>query len=126
MRAFRKLDQLKNSDQFAHWLVGIARRMAIDWQRRSVAKNNLKMEPFFDHHIRRTDDSLPIRLEELHQAISELPEREQLAIHVHYLTEQPATYAQEILQLSTSGFYKLLDRARKNLANKMTSKEGIT
>jgi DNA-directed RNA polymerase specialized sigma24 family protein len=66
-----------------------------------------------------------VPLEELYQAIARLPQREQLAIHIHYLTEQPASCAQEILKLSSSGFYKLLDRARKNLASKMASEEGI-
>ncbi len=130
LRAFRKLDQLNNAEQFGHWLVKITRRMASDWQRRHAAKNNPPMEPFFDHYAINTegtnaDDPLLARLEDLHQALSELSERERLAIHIHYLTEQPAACAQEVLKLSTSGFYKLLDRARKNLASKMSSKQGV-
>ncbi|QEG34052.1 RNA polymerase sigma factor [Bythopirellula goksoeyrii] len=125
LRAFHKLEQLQHADQFGSWLVEIARRMTIDWHRRNNAINNLKMEPFFDLHAKDTDDCQLSKLEDLHRAISRLPERERLAIHIFYLTEQPAPVAQKVLELSASGFYKLLERARENLAKQMTSKKGI-
>ncbi len=125
LRAFRKLDQLQHSDRFGSWLIGITRRMATDWQRRNVAKKNPTIEPFFDQHATTTEEPLHSQFDDLRQAIAQLPERERLAIHIFYLTEQPASVAQKILDLSTSGFYKLLERARENLATKMTSNEGV-
>ncbi len=125
LRAFRKLDQLQNKDRFGYWLVGIARRMAIDWQRRKAAKKNPTIEPFFDQQAKETEESLLSQFEDLRQSIAQLPERERLAIHIFYLTEQPASVAQKVLDLSSSGFYKLLERARENLATKMTSKKGV-
>ena len=125
LNAFRKLDQLQNPEKFGSWIVGIARRKAIDWQRRSAAKNNPTVEPFFDQHAKGSDESLDSKLDDLRQAIVQLPEREQMAIHIFYLAEQPASVAQDILELSSSGFYKLLERARTNVSNIMSSEEGI-
>jgi RNA polymerase sigma-70 factor, ECF subfamily len=49
------------------------------------------------------------------QAIARLPQRERLALHLFYLQERPAEVAQETMRLSRSGFYRVLDRARRRL-----------
>ncbi len=40
-----------------------------------------------------------------------LPYRERMALHIFYFDEQPAEMARKTLGLSSSGFYKLLERA---------------
>jgi hypothetical protein len=42
-----------------------------------------------------------------------------MALHIFYLDEQPAEMARQTLGLSSSGFYKLLERARKSVAQLM-------
>jgi len=116
VRAYRKLDQLQQPERFGHWVTQIARNMSKDWLRRNAAQNKPVEEPFFDQLPSETGDSQQVPFEELHQAIAQLPEQERTAIHLFYLSEQPAVLAQEVLQLSSSGFYKLLDRARGKLA----------
>jgi RNA polymerase sigma-70 factor (ECF subfamily) len=48
--------------------------------------------------------------------MDQLPERERLAIHLYYLEADPVTAAASALGLSRGGFYKLLARARQQLA----------
>lgn len=124
LRAYRRLDQLRQPERFGHWLVGIARSMSTDWLRRKGAVSQPTMEPFFDQLSPIADESLRFQLDELRQAIIQLPERERTAIHIFYLSEQPASVAQEVLQLSSAGFYKLLERARGKLAVIMKRLQG--
>lgn len=51
----------------------------------------------------------------LHEAIRQLPENERLALHLFYLEEQPVAAARRVLNLSQSGFYDLLERARNRV-----------
>jgi RNA polymerase sigma-70 factor (ECF subfamily) len=62
-------------------------------------------------------------IEHVREAIRDLPERERLAVHMHYLSEQPAETAREALGLSSSGFYKLLERARRRLRARLSQLE---
>ena len=48
--------------------------------------------------------------------LAELPERERLAIHAFFLQECNAQQAGELLGLSRSGVYALLERALARLA----------
>jgi DNA-directed RNA polymerase specialized sigma subunit len=48
--------------------------------------------------------------------LSELPERERLAVHAFFLLECDADEARAMLQLSRSGIYSLLGRALARLA----------
>jgi RNA polymerase sigma-70 factor (ECF subfamily) len=124
LKAFRKIEQLRQPDRFGYWLVEIARSLAKDWLRQNVAGNRPTMEPFFDQHAVEIDKTMLSQLDEMHQAIAQLPERERIAIHIFYLAEQPASIAQDVLDLSSSGFYKLLDRARQKIAAGMSSQQG--
>ena len=63
-----------------------------------------------------TSDVQPGEIDALRMAICGLPEKERLALHIHYLCEEPAEVAREMLGMSSSGFYKLIDRARRRLA----------
>ncbi len=56
------------------------------------------------------------QLERLRSAIRKLPIKERLALHTFYLQEDSVDDACRILGLSRSGFYRVLERARKQLA----------
>ncbi len=55
-------------------------------------------------------------LDRLTEALDQLEDRERLAIHLYYLEADPVKAAKSALGLSRSGYYKLLARARENLA----------
>ena len=56
------------------------------------------------------------RFAALESALEALAEDERLAIHLHYLEDDPVEAAGNALGISRSGYYKLLARARNHLA----------
>ena len=52
------------------------------------------------------------------------PENERLAIHAHYLDDGRPGDAAAVLGISKSGYYKLLERARRRLASMMNEVHG--
>jgi len=125
MRGYEKLDCLRDHDIFGKWIVGIARLRCKEWRRRKSQGR--------DRHVG-LDDTEPVignpsnngRIEQLQTMITKLPEKERLALHTFYLQGQAAENARRIMGLSKSGFYRLLDRARKRLEYLMvTEREDI-
>jgi RNA polymerase sigma-70 factor, ECF subfamily len=121
LRAYRNLEALRDAERFAGWLVGIARMAGREWRKRS-ARERRRRRPLDsdlvgpdgqngsgDHGT--GDDAA----DQLLEAIARLPERERIALHLFYLQEQPAEVAQGVMRLSRSGFYRVLDRARRRL-----------
>jgi RNA polymerase sigma factor (sigma-70 family) len=108
--AYQKLGQLRDGDRFLAWLCKIARRAGSDWQRRLRRHN-----PLPEGVIDIADSADAPHLAELREAIRQLPENERLALHLFYLDEQPVIAARQVLKLSQSGFYKLLERARNRV-----------
>lgn len=114
VRAYESLDHLRNPDCFGKWLVGIARLRCREWRRRRSREHNGQAElskdaaagsePLDDHHPER-----------LRRMIGRLDERERLALHAFYLQGESADRARRLVGLSRSGFYRMLDRARKQL-----------
>ncbi len=113
--AFRRLGQLRQPDRFGAWLLVMARRTRRDWQRRRSRDRrrhaHTDVAVCCQANPPPPDDSLVA----LRGAIAELPEKERLAIHMFYLEEQPVTHARKLLGMSRSGFYRVLERARKRL-----------
>jgi RNA polymerase sigma factor (sigma-70 family) len=114
MRAYEKLSCLRNPDRFGKWIVGIARMRCKEWRRQRSHDR--------DKHVG-LDDAEPVianpsndgRIELLREIITTLPEKERLALHTFYLQGKSAEVARRIMGLSRSGFYRVLDRARKRL-----------
>ena len=114
MRAYEKIGRLRDPDRFGKWVVGIARFRCREWRRqRSQGR---------DKHVL-LDDTEPAianpsnddRIERLREMITVLPEKERLALHTFYLQGNSADNARRIIGLSRSGFYRVLERARKHL-----------
>ena len=55
------------------------------------------------------------QIEDLRRMITTLPEKERLSLHAFYLQGKSADSAHRIMGLSRSGFYRVLERARKRL-----------
>lgn len=115
MRAYEKLNYLRNQDSFGNWLVGIARLRCREWRRRSSQSQSRHVG------LNEVESVLPdppddSRIELLQKMVTMLPEKERLALHAFYLQGKSADSARRIMGLSRSGFYRVLERARKKLA----------
>ena len=114
MRAYENLNQLRCPDRFGKWLIGIARLRCQEWLRRNL---RLKDNPvgLSDVKIAVPDPPEDDRLVLLRRMITTLPEKERLALHTFYLQGKSADNARRIMGLSRSGYYRVLERARKRL-----------
>jgi len=114
MRTYERLDRLRDHDIFGKWIVGITRLRCKEWQRRRSQSRGRHVvldgaEPVIGNP---SNDG---RVEQLQIMITKLPEKERLALHTFYLQGQSAENARRIMGLSRSGFYRVLERARKKL-----------
>lgn len=132
LRAYRKLDQLTEPAGFRPWLCAIARRVCAERYRTRARREKRENESAMQGLTASSDDpdgiarvELAEQLARLTEAINHLDEQERLAIHLHYLEPDPSVSAREILGLSHSGYYKLLNRARTHLAGMMRKAAGI-
>ena len=118
MRAYENLDRLRDPDRFGNWLVGIARLRCHEWLRRSLQLRDKRVE-LSEVQIAVPDPPDDDRIELLRKMIATLPDKERLALHTFYLQGNSADHARRITGLSRSGYYRVLDRARKRLKQLM-------
>ena len=117
LRSYQKLQDLRNPDYFGGWLVGIARRVCKEWRRRQANNPHRYVGPQVDELAQSiATGNGNETLDHLGRAITQLPEKERMAVHVFYLQQHPVEQARTLLGLSRSGFYRVLERARKRLA----------
>ena len=122
LRAYERIGQVKRPDRLGAWLTAITRRACLDWHRQRARDKHRYFAHPPDVEASTSTDEHPNDVDALRLAICELPEKERLAMHMYYLCEQPAEVAREILGMSASGFYKLVDRARHRLAGLMKTR----
>ena len=114
MRAYEKLDRLRDPDRFGKWLVGIARLRCHEWLRRSLHLRDKRVE-LSEVQIAIPDPPDDDRIKLLRKMIATLPDKERLALHTFYLQGRSADNARRIMGLSRSGYYRVIERARKRL-----------
>ena len=122
MRAYEKLSHLRDPARFGKWLVGIARLRCKEWQHQRLRSQN-KNVGLNDAQAAAPDPPDNSRIELLQEMITTLPEKERLALHTFYLQGNSAEAARRILGLSRSGFYRVLERARKHLERLLVRQE---
>jgi RNA polymerase sigma-70 factor (ECF subfamily) len=137
IRAWRKLDTFTpegdEAPNLRPWLYAIARFVCSERRRAAGRRNRHEEAAAMNHVQERSARVEPARegevsqrvdrdeqLARLDEAMEQLPERERLAIHLYYLDSDPVEAAQSALGLSRSGFYKLLNRAKEQLAGLMS------
>ena len=125
LRGYCNLSHLRQPDKFGAWLLGITHRVCKDWQRRRGRDRHLFVGLGLDPSVFRSststvEDDSRVRLGE---AIRDLPEKERVVLHLFYLQQQPVDEARLIVGLSRSGFYRVLERARKRLQRMLQQKE---
>ena len=118
LRAFQKLADLRDPAAFGPWLIGIARLSGKQWQR-TQARRRRRMAGELDCDLIATNDAAPEPPSDLHEALVGLSESERIALHLFYFDEQPAERARRLMGLSLSGFYRVLDRARRRLRRRL-------
>jgi RNA polymerase sigma-70 factor, ECF subfamily len=114
LRTYRNLRQLRDDSRFPGWLLVIARRMCASWGRTRQRRPEVGLEEIKTPAAVSdpNDDEIQILLD----AIRQLPPKERMALHLFYLAEQPAEMARQTLGLSSAGFYKVLERAKRRTA----------
>ena len=122
MRAYEKLDRLRNRDSFGKWLVGIARLRCREWRRQKLRSQNNNAS-LNDTKAGAPETPDEHRIELLRKMIKTLPEKERLALHTFYLQGNSADNVRRIMGLSRSGFYRVLGRARKRLEKLMPEEQ---
>jgi RNA polymerase sigma-70 factor, ECF subfamily len=122
LRAFQKLKELRQPELFNRWLLAIARLRCKEWQRQKLRMQN-KHTQLAAGSTTTAEYENDGQLEQLRKEIRKLPTLERLALHTFYLKENSVEDAGRIFGLSRSGFYRVLDKARKQLAELMSKEK---
>jgi RNA polymerase sigma-70 factor (ECF subfamily) len=115
LRAYERLAQLREPALFGRWVVAIARFRCKEWKRAELRRQGRHSE-LKDPKSAIVCHSNDGQIDSLQEKIAELPEKERLVLHTFYLQGSSAGNACKILGLLRSGFYRVLERARKRLA----------
>jgi RNA polymerase sigma-70 factor (ECF subfamily) len=123
IRAHDRLAQLDDGAGFRPWLYAIARRVCSERRRALLRRRKHEAAAMAMTNGAVCDGEAAPQcaarreaMEHLSRSIDRLGDRERLAIHLHYLDADPVRAAAEALGVSRSGYYKLLARARAQLA----------
>lgn len=116
LRAYSKLDSLREPESFAAWLTGIARQVCREWRRGRFRDRRLARPLPMDVESAAHQHEADPRLDTLREALTRLPERERLSLQAFYLQGLDAEQARSVLGLSKSTFYRVLAEARERLA----------
>lgn len=124
MRAYEKLDRLRNPESFGKWLVGISWLRCKEWRRKNLCNREKNVE-LDKAEYAVSDPQNDDCVELLRRMVVTLPEKERLALHAFYLQGESVENARRIMGMSRSGFYRVLERARKKLERLLIQKEDI-
>ena len=121
---FRKLSTLKDPDRFGAWIIGIARLQSRQWLRgKSRDRHQFTSEVDTNQANVAARREMEGDFQLVTNAMRKLSEHERLAIHLFYLDATDAHAAKTILDVSLSGFYKILERARRKLRAELTGNQ---
>ena len=123
LRAFSRLHKVESPEKFGAWMYEIASRVCRERSRAERRRRRHQMNAAEQHMQDQTPAPTPTetaerreQLERLTAALEALPNDQRLAIHVYYLDAEGGTGAASTLGLSHSALYKLLAKAREQLA----------
>jgi RNA polymerase sigma factor (sigma-70 family) len=122
LRVLSHLSSLRQPDHLAGWIVQITRTQIADFRRRA-GKARQREGPVIQEPVDHRSEIPSDEHQRVHAAIEQLSENERLAVHIFYLSEEPAEVARQSLGLSPSGFYKTIVKARSRLRALLTKQE---
>lgn len=129
LRAYNKLDTLKNPDQFPGWLYVIANRFCNSWLRdRTKTRQYLEITDeiienrSFSKYIsdEKEYDAIEQRRHIVQKLMEKLPESERTVMVLHYLGEMSCEEISRFLGVSPNTVKSRLTRARNRLKNDET------
>lgn len=116
IKGFEKIRQLRDADQFGHWIVKIARNLGINHLRRRAAAERQagqrRDEP---------DGGRQTLADDLHQAVARLPWDLRLPLVMYYFDGRSVKNVAETLNVSPSGVYLKLRMALRELHEILTA-----
>ena len=111
LKALDKFHTLRDPSSIRSWLLQIARRTCIDRYR----KTSVPTQTIHENIPAHPDDDNSRKIEQLHKAISELPETFREPIMLYYINGRSCTSVAESLGISESAVRSRLSRARLQL-----------
>lgn len=116
IKGFEKIRQLRDTGQFGHWIVRIARNLSINFVRRqAAAEKALGHRPEESPGRERHHD-------ELEEAVAQLPYDLRLPLVMYYYDGRSVKTVAERLEISTSGVYGKLRTALRELHDALTAR----
>jgi RNA polymerase sigma-70 factor, ECF subfamily len=127
LRAYRNLGRLREPQKFGSWVVGIARQVGRERRRSLRRDRHVFHDPRSTVVADSTDGEAAVHQRDEWQRVierlAELPAEERMAVHLHFFAQRNAQEAAELVGLSRSGFYALLQRAVARLTSLVASRE---
>ncbi len=116
LRAFSRIDQLKEPGSFRPWLIGIARNLCFDCIRRRKAYDG-------PQKLEHMEQRIPEDYRDMHRAITQLPEKYRIPLLLYYFDGRSSESVAETLELSRAGVLTRLSRARRELRRLLRPEE---
>jgi len=117
LRAYHILDKLEDPDKFGPWLTSMVKNIGREFRRGKFRDRHVYVGDEMPENAVSDQQDQNIISEEINRAMQKLPEKERMALHVYYLQGQDVKQACEMLNVSRSALFRLLEKARKNLEN---------
>jgi RNA polymerase sigma-70 factor (ECF subfamily) len=111
LKAFKKLNTLRDHARARAWLLKIARRVCIDYYRNSSQTRKMPND------VQASTDSQSEHIDRLHRAIAKLPDGYRELITLYYLDGRKCANVAECLGISEDAVRSRLVRARLRLHN---------
>ena len=125
LRAYQKLETLKNHNLFGGWLYVIASRLCADWfEKKSLPEQSLEVTDMSEvNHVsysryvaqKQEAEADETRREVVKKLLQKLPESERTVMTLHYLGEMTIKTISEFLGVSPNTVKSRLNRARNRL-----------
>ena len=125
LRAYQKLETLKNHNLFGGWLYVIASRLCSDWfQKKSLPEQSLEVTDMnevnrasYSRYVaqKQKAEADETRREVVKELLQKLPESERTVMTLHYLGEMTIKTISEFLGVSPNTVKSRLSRARNRL-----------
>ncbi len=115
VKGLEKIRQLRDADQFGHWIVKIARNLSINCLRRRTTADRL---------AERVTEGPPAETtagDDLHEAVARLPRDLRLPLVMYYFDGRSVKTVAQTLDISASAVYLKLRMALKELHEILTA-----
>lgn len=134
IRAFSRLDTIRDDDRFGPWLMGITRMVCKEWTR-SISRRRKHTNAYANVVLQdegNNDGRTPDNEESEHNrdalsnALADLDDDHRLAIHAFYSTGGGIERVCDVLSVSRATGYRLLTDARTKLRSLMHKQESVS